>query len=222
MPESSAPVLAGRPARYVRRTITATLVVIASLAFATSFGNGWSLALQLGVEPGIAPLITPSVDLSVVALVTSIQFIRTQGFAASLVGARLFLGFCGLTTLVINIAAAASQHLYGRAAIDSVAPLLLIFWCEVAPGLVALLHQASPDERTAISQSVLDESEMSKGSSAPSAELVLRARTLDAASRAESGRRISRDRLRAALGISNALAGELVRIVRSSQDGPTL
>ena len=216
---------AGRAARLVRQIVTAVVCVIAGLAFTTSFGNGWKLALQLGVSNWISPLITPAVDLSVVALIVSIQYVRAQGMTVRLLSARLLLLFCGVTTLVINVGSAVVERRYGQAAFDSVAPLLLIFWGEVGPGLLVLLHSdaAVPDERADdvhAAPAAQDGSGPSPEEAKPSAELVARARELDMARRIEAGRPISRDRLRAALGISNGLASELVRIIRSpASDG---
>lgn len=215
----------GRAARLVRQTVSAVVCIIAGLAFTTSFGTGWKLAVQLGLPHWIAPLITPAVDLSVVALIVSIQYVRAQGLTIRLLSARLLLLFCGLTTLVINVGSAVVEQQYGRAAFDAVAPLLLIFWGEVGPGLLVLLHShgAAADEHgdePAVVSIHQNGSRTVPDDSGPSAELVARARELDAARRTEAGRPISRDRLRAALGISNGLASELVRIVRSpAQDG---
>jgi hypothetical protein len=215
----------GRAARMVRRIVTAVLLVIAALAFTTSFGNGWNLALRLGVPNWISPLITPAVDLSVAALIVSIQYVRSQGMTVRLLSARLLLLFNGITTLVINIGSAVVDQQYGRAAFDAIAPLLLIFWGEVGPGLLVLLHSdsAAADEQSDeldVVPALQDNSRTAPDEAGPSAELVARARELDTARRIEVGRPISRDRLRAALGISNGLASELVRIVRSpAEDG---
>jgi len=212
---------AGRAARVVRQTVTAVVCVIAGLAFTTSFGNGWRLAVQLGVPHWIAPLITPAVDLSVVALITSIQYVRSRGLTLRLLGARLLLLFCGITTLVINVGSAVADRRYGRAAFDAIAPMLLIFWGEVGPGLLVLLHsEAAMQGEACVVLELQDESRSAADDARPSAELVARARELDAVRRTEAGRPISRDRLRAALGVSNALASELVRTIRSpAEDG---
>lgn len=225
MANSSRTVLTGQSAVLVRRTITAVVFVIAGLAFAFGFGNGWTLGLQLGVPRWIAPLVAPAVDLSVLALIVSIQYVRAQGIAARLVGARLLLVFSGLVTFIINTAKSLVEQQYGRAAFDAVAPLLLIFWGEVGPRLLGLLHgsadmsRVEADAAASIVRESKDEARPAESPAGPSAELVLKARELDVARRASAGRPISRDRLRAALGISNALAGELVRIVRASEDG---
>jgi hypothetical protein len=223
-------VVLGRPgdrtAVLIRRTIGLAVGAIAALAFAFSFGNAWILGLQLGVPHWVAPLPGPAVDLSVLALLVSMQYVRAQGAMGRLVGPRLLLVFCGLVTLVINVAKALIEGQYGRAAYDSVSPLLLVFWGEVGPGLLALLHRSvlvEQDESSgphAVVRDGPDEPRTAQSSTRPSAELIARARELDSAHRDEAGRPISRDRLRAAMGVSNALAGELVRIVRTrSQDG---
>ena len=204
MPKSSSFVLGGRPAQYVRRTITTVVFVIAGLAFAFSFGNGLELGLALGVPYWIAMLVAPAVDLSVAALIISVQYLRSEGVSTRLIGARLLLALCGLATLVINTGRAVLTHQFGRAAFDAVAPGLLMFWGEVGPGLLMLLHSFVRD--------VPD-------GSGPSSELLAQARKLDHEHRAATGRRLSRDRMRAALGISNALASELVRTVRITEDG---
>lgn len=223
--DSSSAFLMDRAAHMVRRTITFVVFVIAGLAFAFSLGNGLELGLALGVPYWIAMLVAPAVDLSIAALIISIQYLRSEGIQSRLINARLLLALCGLATLVINTGRAVLTQQYGRAAFDAVAPSLLIFWGEVGPGLLVLLHSGAADAGEREDQSQLirakqDESRTALADTGPSAELVARARELDTARRTEAGRPISRDRLRAALGISNGLASELVRIVRSpAQDG---
>lgn len=222
---SSYQTFTSRTAVLVRRTITLVVFVIAGLAFAFGFGNGWTLGLQLGVPRWIAPLVAPAVDLSVASLIVSIQYVRAHGITGRLIGPRLLLVFSGLVTFVINTARALVEQQYGRAAFDAVAPLLLIFWGEVGPGLLGLLHSSASstqDESGTTDRTVLvvpDGLSPTEPNGGPSAELIAHARDLDAERRLEVGRPISRDRLRAAMGVSNALAGELVRIVRSTQDG---
>ena len=203
----------GRPARTVRRMVNIVVSVIAGLSFAFGFGNGWTLGLQLGVPSWIAPLVAPAVDLSVAALLVSIQFLRSRGLGGKLIAPRLLLAGCGGATFALNTTRAILTHEVGKACFDAIAPLLLIGWSEVGPRLLLLLHAST-------ATIVPDESGTARTDVVPSAELVLRARELDTERRETAGRPISRDRLRAALGVSNALAGELVRIVRSSaEDG---
>ena len=65
--------------------------VIAALSFAFGFGNGWQLGLSLGVAGWIAPLIAPAVDLSVIALLATVQYLRALGVGDRLTGPRLLL-----------------------------------------------------------------------------------------------------------------------------------
>ena len=210
---SPAAVLTGRTAVLVRRTITLVIFVIAGLAFAFGFGNGLALGLDLGVPGWIAPLVAPAVDLSVLALIVAIQFVRSQGFTGRMVGPRLLLAFSGLVTIVLNTATAVLKHHYGLAAFDAVAPLLLIGWGEVGPSLLTLLHSSVPDEADEERGSE-DEPSLVPDDSGPSPELVARARELATAHQKATGKPLSRDALRAELKVSNALAGELLRVVR--------
>ena len=75
----------------MRRAVTTVAFVIAGLAFAFGFGNGWQLGLALGVPGWIAPLMAPAVDLSVVTLLGTIQYLRTRAATDRLVGPRLLL-----------------------------------------------------------------------------------------------------------------------------------
>src|SRR5579863_5316708 len=88
----------GQVAVVIRRTITAAVLVIALLTFAFGFGNGWQLGLSLGVPGWIAPLVASAVDLSVVALLASLQYLRTHGVGGRLITARLLLVLSGLIT----------------------------------------------------------------------------------------------------------------------------
>jgi hypothetical protein len=221
MSPSSPAVLMGRTAVLVRRAITLVVFVIAGLAFAFSFDNGWLLGLQLGVPHWVAPAVTPAVDLSVLALIVSIQYIRAQGIENRLLGPRLLLALSGAATLVINTANAVLEQRYGRAAFDAVAPLLLILWGEVGPGLLALLNSVVPnaEDGTRTVPSTQggrpDTAELVPDEKGPSPEMVRTARELDAAHRKTHKRPITRDKLRAQLKVSNAVASQLVRIVRA-------
>lgn len=217
-------VLTGRTAVLVRRTITLAVLAIAALTFAFGFGSGLSLGLKLGTPGWMAPLVAPAVDLTTLVLIISIQYVRSNGVTDRLLGPRLLLMFAGLTTVVLNVAVAVLEHHYGRAAFDGVSPLLLLGWAEVAPGLLALLHRPGPfveeaaDEHVPSSDAVPDNADPSGTTEGPSAELVARARALAQAHQATTGKVPSRDALRAELKISNALAGELLRIVRATPE----
>lgn len=67
------------PEVATRRVITMTMLVIAGLAFAFSFGNIWTLARHLGVPAWIAPLVGPAVDLSVAGLLLAVRYLTLRG-----------------------------------------------------------------------------------------------------------------------------------------------
>jgi hypothetical protein len=203
----------GTAAAALRRSVTGTVFVIAGLTFMFGFGNGYTVGVQLGVPGWIAPLVAPAVDLSVVSLLAALQYLRASGTTGRLVGPRLLLIFCGLTTLAINTVGSIAAGEFGRACFDAVAPLLLIGWSEVGPHLLASLQGTVPGpSRTTDEKKV-----------AVSEGLVARARRLDMKSREQEGRAITRDKLRASLRVSNAVAGELLKLVRADardqQDG---
>ncbi|MFF4147485.1 DUF2637 domain-containing protein [Streptomyces sp. NPDC001698] len=127
--------------RITQRTITAVMIVIAALAFVFSFGNVWSLALRLGVPAPIAPLIAPMVDLSVVGLLVALRYLSLRGLPAEqMKSATRLMHFSGLLTLALNVAEPIVAGHYGRAAVDAVAPLLLLGWGAVGPQLLRAFH----------------------------------------------------------------------------------
>jgi hypothetical protein len=209
-PQAAAP-FSDRTAALVRRTITGVVFVIAGLSFTFGFGNGLALGLRLEVPPWIAGLVSPAVDLSVSALLVAIQYVRAQGVTDALVGARLLLVLCGGMTLAINTLQPLLEHELGRAAFDGVPPCLLLGWSEVGPKLLIVLHRAGRTNADGPG-TVPDEV-------GPSPELVARVRELDAAHRDATGRPITRDKLRAEINVSNAVAGSLLRTVRAEQRG---
>ncbi|QNA71835.1 DUF2637 domain-containing protein [Streptomyces sp. So13.3] len=127
--------------RFTRRIVTMVMAVIAALAFVFSFGNVWALALRLGVPHPIAPLIAPMVDLSVVGLLVALRFLALRGVPKGELraGTRL-LHLCGLLTLALNTAEPLLAGRYGRACLDTVAPLLLLGWGHVGPAFLAQFH----------------------------------------------------------------------------------
>ncbi|MEU6467611.1 DUF2637 domain-containing protein [Streptomyces sp. NPDC046976] len=150
--------------RFTRRTVTVVMAVIATLAFVFSFGNVWALALRLGVPHPIAPLIAPMVDLSVVGLLVALRFLALHGVAkAELKAGTRLLHLCGLLTLALNTAEPLLTGRYGRACLDTVAPLLLLGWGHVGPAFLAQFHTLThptthlEDTPTAISEPVPDE-----------------------------------------------------------------
>ncbi|SHL62405.1 DUF2637 domain-containing protein [Streptomyces yunnanensis] len=127
--------------RVTQRTVTVVMTTIAALAFVFSFGNVWSLALRLGVPRPIAPLIAPMVDLSVLGLLVGLRHLSLKGINPSeLKGALRLMHLSGLLTLALNIADPIAAGHYGRAALDAVAPLLLIGWGAVGPQMLRHFH----------------------------------------------------------------------------------
>ncbi len=200
----------GRAAVMIRRAVTTVLFIIAGLTFCFGFGNGYAVGVQLGVPGWIAPLVAPAIDLSVVALLASLQYLRTNGYSGQLAGPRLLLLFSGAATLAMNTAHPIIIGAYGQACFYAVAPLLLIGWSEVGPRLLASLHGTNPGP-----SSVVPDDE-----AGGDAELLARARQLDAEHREAHGRPITRDKLRAALKVSNAVASDVLRQVRATAKRP--
>ncbi len=224
MDSSSRPMVPESMATFIRRGLTSVVFVIAGLSFAFGFGNGWLLGLALGVPGWIAPLVAPAVDLSVVALLASVHYLRTRHLGGRIAGPRLLLACCGLMTFALNVTRSLMAGAYGRACFDAIAPSLLIGWSEVGPQLLAQLHGTAQDGQA----TVLNEAEPSgtvaddRSSSVPAATdrpgpspaQIERAKQLDDGHRQTTGRPITRDALRASLGVSNALAGELLAMLR--------
>lgn len=132
--------------RITQRTVTVVMVVIAVLAFVFSFGNVWALALRLGVPAPIAPLIAPMVDLSVVGLLVALRYLSLRGIPAEqMKAATRLMHVSGLLTLALNVAEPIVAGHYGRAAVDAVAPVLLLGWGAVGPQLLRSFHAAATD-----------------------------------------------------------------------------
>ncbi|MFB7282117.1 DUF2637 domain-containing protein [Streptomyces hydrogenans] len=130
--------------RFTRHTVTSVMAVIAALAFVFSFGNVWALALRLGVPRPVAPLIAPMVDLSVVGLLVALRFLALRGVPAhELKADTRLLHLCGVLTLALNTAEPLLSGHYGRACLDTVAPLLLLGWGRVGPAFLAQFHTAT-------------------------------------------------------------------------------
>ncbi|MEW1655861.1 DUF2637 domain-containing protein [Streptomyces sp. NPDC093707] len=124
-------------ARITQRTVTVVMGIIAALAFVFSFGNVWTLALRLGVPGPIAPVIAPMVDLSVVGLLVALRYLSLRGVPPEQMrAATRLMHVSGLLTLALNVAEPLVAGHYGRAAVDAVAPLLLLGWGAVGPQLL--------------------------------------------------------------------------------------
>ncbi|MFE9028681.1 DUF2637 domain-containing protein [Streptomyces iakyrus] len=127
--------------RITQRTVTVVMGIIALLAFVFSFGNVWALALRLGVPAPIAPLIAPMVDLSVVGLLVALRYLSLRGVPPEqMTAATRLMHVSGLLTLALNVAEPIAAGHYGRAAVDAVAPLLLLGWGAVGPQLLRAFH----------------------------------------------------------------------------------
>jgi hypothetical protein len=205
---TTAATFTGRAEQAMRRTVTAVVFMVAGLTFSFGFGNGYAVGRRLGVPGWIAPLVAPAVDLSVVALLASLQYLRANGVEGRLVGPRLLLLFSGTATLAMNTAHPILIGDYGQAAFYAVAPLLLIGWSEVGPRLLAALHRTVPGPSSVVPHDAVP---------TVTPELVDKARQLDATHRLQHGRPITRDKLRAGLRVSNAMAGEVLRQVRGHE-----
>ncbi|MYZ18092.1 DUF2637 domain-containing protein, partial [Streptomyces sp. SID337] len=130
--------------RITQRTVTVVMCIIALLAFVFSFGNVWALALRLGVPDPIAPLIAPMVDLSVVGLLVALRYLSLRNIPPEQTrAATRLMHVSGLLTLALNVAEPITAEHYGRAAIDAVAPLLLLGWGAVGPQLLRSFQAAS-------------------------------------------------------------------------------
>lgn len=133
--------------RITQRTVTVVMVIIAALAFVFSFGNVWSLALRLGIPEPIAPLIAPMVDLSVVGLLVALRYLSLRGVPPDqMKAATRLMHFSGLLTLALNVAEPLAAGHYGRAAVDAVAPLLLLGWGAVGPQLLRAFRTVTTTE----------------------------------------------------------------------------
>ncbi|MFF8028273.1 DUF2637 domain-containing protein [Streptomyces sp. NPDC007896] len=164
--------------QITQRTITAVMIVIAALAFVFSFGNVWSLSLRLGVPGPIAPLIAPMVDLSVVGLLVALRYLSLRGLPAEqITAATRLMHFSGLLTLALNVAEPIVAGHYGRAAVDAVAPLLLLGWGSVGPQLLRAFQTVA---RPAVTASLPDEiesaTETASDASRPAVPLTVPAR----------------------------------------------
>ena len=125
------------------RSVTVIAGVVVALTFIFGFGNVWTLALRLGVPPWVAPLVAPAVDLSIIGLLLGTRHLALHGAASDqLRPARRLLIFSSLVTLALNVADPLIAGQLGKAAFDSVGPLLLIGWAEIGPGLLQAIGAA--------------------------------------------------------------------------------
>jgi hypothetical protein len=196
-------------------TVTTVTTAVMVITFAFSLGNVTRLCLDLGITVWIAWLVGPAVDLSVIGLLVGMRFLSLHGYRdEELTGLRRMLRFCGLLTLALNTAGAIGHRQYGTALVDAVGPALLIGWSEVGPWLLHQIYAvclATPPEPPPLQAPEA----LQRATPALPARQLARARDLDAEHRAETGRPISRDALRAHLQIGRDRAGALVAAVRA-------
>ena len=201
-----------------RHAVTAITAAIAVMTFAFSTGNVTKLCLSLGITAGTAWLIGPAVDLSVVGLLLGIRFLSQHGYTdVQLAPLQQMLRFCGPLTLALNTAGAAAHHQVGTALVDAVGPALLIGWSERGPWLLRQIHAVTP-AIASLQPAALPLTAADTSQAEPivlPARLLARTRELDAEHRAQTGRPISRDALRAQLRIGRDRAGDLVAAVRA-------
>lgn len=118
--------------------------VVVGLTFMFGFGNVLSLGLRLGVSGWVAPLVAPAIDLSVLALLLATRHLALNGASVEeLRPARRLLLFASLVTLALNVADPLLAGEWGKAAFDAVGPLLLIGWAHVGPELLHALSTRS-------------------------------------------------------------------------------
>ena len=209
VPPAGGPALPGEA--LTRRAVTVITAMIVAMSFAFSLGNVTRLCLDLGITGWIAWLVAPAVDLSVIGLLTGMRFLSLHGYGdAQLARLRRMLLFCGLLTLALNTAGAIGHRQYGTALVDAVGPALLIGWSEIGPWMLRQVHAACPPPAPRHPQ---PRPALTRPPVLPPAQLA-RARELDAAHRAATGRPVSRDNLRAQLRIGRDRASALVAAVR--------
>ncbi|MGH3702642.1 MAG: hypothetical protein ACRDQY_24995 [Pseudonocardiaceae bacterium] len=132
------------PEEITLRSVTVLAGVVVAFTFIFGFGNVWTLALRLGVPAWVAPLVAPAVDLSILRLLLGTRHLALHGATADqLRPARRLLIFSSLVTLALNVADPLIAGEVGKAAFDSVGPLLLIGWAEVGPGLLQAIGTIS-------------------------------------------------------------------------------
>jgi hypothetical protein len=212
--------------------VTVIAGVVVALTFMFGFGNVFNLALRLGVPVWVAPLVAPAVDLSIVGLLLGTRHLALAGAPAEVLRpARRLLIFASVVTLALNVADPLVAGEYGRAAFDSVGPLLLIGWSEVGPGLLQAISTTGPsmmsndadrptaqvsagsDDAGGYELMVTEEGRRTPGSD--SSDMLERARQEDTAHRGRTQKPISADTLRVQLGVGSAKARRLVEIVRA-------
>ncbi|MFD8496002.1 hypothetical protein [Amycolatopsis sp. NPDC059657] len=134
----------------VARFVTVTMGLVIGLTFLFGFGNVLNLALKLQVPVFVAPLVAPAVDLTVLGLLVGTRHLALSGASDEVLRpARHLLLAASMVTLLLNVADPVFAGQWGKAAFDSLGPLLLIGWAEAGPGLLRALGAASAAPRPA-------------------------------------------------------------------------
>ncbi|MFF7986930.1 SpdA protein [Streptomyces sp. NPDC007901] len=196
---------------------------VVGLTFLFGFGNVWALATRLGVPGLVAPLVAPAVDLSVLGLLLAIRYLTLQGAPSEhLRPARRLLMVSSLMTLALNVTDPLLAGHTGKAAFDSVGPLLLIGWAEVGPGLLQAMNGVAEQDGTNLTatQGPPDQEAVQYGPRpirTPHDALLERARREDAEHWELHRRPISAETLRKRLRIGAARSRTLVAILRDDR-----
>lgn len=130
----------------VARFVTITMGLVIGLTFLFGFGNVLNLALKLQVPAFVAPLVAPAVDLTVLGLLVGTRHLALSGASEKVLRpARRLLLAASVATLLLNVADPVFDDQWGKAAFDSVGPLLLVGVCEAGPGLLRALSATNTD-----------------------------------------------------------------------------
>ncbi|MEU0885875.1 hypothetical protein ABZ345_45490 [Lentzea sp. NPDC005914] len=220
------------PGQRIVRTVTAIMSAVVGLSFLFGFGNVLNLALRLGVPAWVAPLVAPAVDLTILGLLLGMRYLALHGVGRELLRpARRLLLFASIVTLALNVAEPMLNGEFGRAAFDSIGPILLIGWAEVGPNLLQVMtsvrfaqsaEHPCPSSNGGPVLRVIDprhddsavETNEVEGSTT-SGELLAKARRADIQHWLDYKRPISAETLRRQLEVSADRARELVSAVRA-------
>ncbi|MGW4057782.1 hypothetical protein ACWEGE_05860 [Amycolatopsis sp. NPDC004747] len=227
----------------VSRFVTVVMGLVIGLTFLFGFGNVLHLALKLQVPVFVAPLVAPAVDLTVLGLLVGTRHLALSGADDDIVRpARRLLLAASIVTLLLNVADPVCDGQWGKAAFDSIGPLLLIGWAETGPGLLRALTAVNADSesvrsaaassdvqpdsanremRGRVVQPGFEELETAMARvSCLDEELVERALRADAEHWRRHGRPISAETLRKQLRVGATTSRTLVARVRA-QNGPS-
>ena len=148
----------------VPRFVTTVMGLVIGLTFLFGFGNVLNLALKLQVPVFVAPLVAPALDLTVLGLLVGTRHLALSGAPDEVLRpARRLLMAASVVTLLLNVAEPVFAGEWGKAAFDSVGPLLLIGWSEAGPGLLRALSVSRPDPSSVQSPAALSAESMGGG-----------------------------------------------------------